>query len=608
LATTAPFEQKPREGSYAALAPLMASAEGGARAFQMLSRLAASSGGILDAGALARLTVDHARDLLGADSAALYWWQPDLEVLSLLADNDPAAGAHPPPLQPVEGAAGVAFYRCEPLLIEDYPAWGHAVPWMVERGVKAAAATPLVVERRAVGALVARSRFIKAFTAQQVETLVLLAGQAGPALEIARLFFESEQRCAEAEGLAELARQCASDPDTDRVVSLVTESACRLLGADYAGLALTTPDGDRAWRSVWGTRTDAWRSVERLRGRGPVTRALEQRRTIVVERLGESADFPLANLPLHSAEGGRTTLATPLFSREGALGALVLGWRSDVHLSQRQVRLAEALAGHAAVVFDSVRGRERLAARADEVKKLNEDLERRVVERTSELAAANRELEAFSYSVSHDLRTPLRSIDGFTQVLLEECGDRLDEAGKNHLERVRRATHRMGELIDDMLTLAKVTRRALDREDVDLSAIARSVAQELHALDPTRQIRWEIEDGIEAKADAKLMRVVFENLLGNAWKFTSKHERAVIAFGKAFGAEPVAYFVKDDGAGYDMAYADKLFGPFQRLHSLGQFEGTGVGLATVQRIIHRHGGRVWAEAAPEQGATFYFTL
>jgi PAS domain S-box-containing protein len=228
--------------------------------------------------------------------------------------------------------------------------------------------------------------------------------------------------------------------------------------------------------------------------------------------------------------------------------------------------------------------------------------------RTAQLEAANEELDAFSYSVSHDLRAPLRSIDGFSQALLEDGADRLDDRGKEHLHRIRAATQRMGLLIDDLLNLSRVTRAEIHPGTLDISALARSIAAELQKTQPERRMEFRIEDGLETTADARLLRVVLENLLGNAWKFTSKHPSARIEFGETHLNGARAYFVRDDGAGFDPAYADKLFGAFKRLHAVTEFPGTGIGLATVQRIIHRHGGRVWAEGAVERGATFYFTL
>ncbi len=239
---------------------------------------------------------------------------------------------------------------------------------------------------------------------------------------------------------------------------------------------------------------------------------------------------------------------------------------------------------------------------------MNAELERRVQERTAELAAANRELEAFSYSVSHDLRAPLRSINGFGQALLEDYGTQLDEAGHGYLERVRNASQHMAVLIDDLLELARVTRSELRRERVNLSGIAQELTAELRKVHPERDVESLIAPELYADGDARLLRVVLTNLLTNAWKFTRKHPRARIEFGATLQHGKTVYFVRDDGAGFDMAYASKLFAPFQRLHPASEFEGHGVGLATVQRIVSRHGGRVWAEGEVERGACFYFNL
>lgn len=251
----------------------------------------------------------------------------------------------------------------------------------------------------------------------------------------------------------------------------------------------------------------------------------------------------------------------------------------------------------------------RLSRSLQEVHRLNAELERRVVERTQQLEAANKELEAFSYSVSHDLRAPLRSIDGFSQALLEDYSPTLDTQGQNYIHRVRHACQRMAQLIDDLLTLSRLTRSEMHLTTVDLSAMVREIAERLKAGEPQRRVEFVISPGLTACADPNLLRIALNNLLGNAWKFTAKHESARIEFGAATASDAESVFcVRDDGAGFDMAYAAKLFGAFQRLHSAAEFEGVGIGLATVQRVIHRHGGRVWAESAPEQGAAFFFTL
>ncbi|HXF49702.1 MAG TPA: PAS domain S-box protein [Verrucomicrobiae bacterium] len=269
-----------------------------------------------------------------------------------------------------------------------------------------------------------------------------------------------------------------------------------------------------------------------------------------------------------------------------------LQWNSTMSLENRLIYAA------ARDVTDRKR-------REEEIQKLNESLR----QQAAQLEAANKELEAFSYSVSHDLRAPLRSIDGFSQALLEDCGERLDTSGKDYLGRVRGACLRMAQLIDDLLNLSRVSRGEMRMETVDLSELAREVVSELQKQAPGRKVSFVIADNLKGNGDARLLRVALENLLGNAWKYTSKHPSARIEFGAR--REPdgkTVFFVRDDGAGFDMAYAGKLFGAFQRLHTPSEFTGTGIGLATVQRIIHRHGGRVWAEGNVEEGATFYFTL
>ncbi|VAX13226.1 Sensory box histidine kinase [hydrothermal vent metagenome] len=243
----------------------------------------------------------------------------------------------------------------------------------------------------------------------------------------------------------------------------------------------------------------------------------------------------------------------------------------------------------------------------DELKKYRNHLEELVAERTSELTRINSELESFSYSVSHDLRAPLRAIDGFSQALQEDCGEQIDDTGTIYLQRICAGAQRMGELIDDLLSLSRVSRIEMSRTKVNLSLLAENSIRKLQENDPERKLEVKIEDNIQAQGDAHLLEIVFDNLLANAWKYTSKKPSAYIEFGITEKENNIVYYVKDNGAGFDMQYASKLFGAFQRLHG-NEFEGTGIGLATVARIIHRHGGKVWATAEMEQGATFYFTL
>jgi PAS domain S-box-containing protein len=244
----------------------------------------------------------------------------------------------------------------------------------------------------------------------------------------------------------------------------------------------------------------------------------------------------------------------------------------------------------------------------EELQQLNEELEQRVRSRTAQLEAFNSELEAFSYSVSHDLRAPLRAIDGFSQILLEAYEDKLDEEGSIYLRRTREASQRMGQLIDDLLELSRMTRGEMSRKRVDLSELAMKIVDEYRRDQPERHVETVIEQELVAKGDEGLLRMVLENLLGNAWKFTRDQPHPKIEFGIIDCADAPAYFVRDNGVGFDMAYVNKLFGAFQRLHHASEFEGSGIGLATVQRIIHRHGGQVWANGEIGQGATFFFTL
>ena len=248
-------------------------------------------------------------------------------------------------------------------------------------------------------------------------------------------------------------------------------------------------------------------------------------------------------------------------------------------------------------------------AAEEQVRQLNADLERRIAERTAQLEFSNRELEAFAYSVAHDLRAPLRSISNFTLALSEDCADKLDELGLDYLKRIRASSQRMSELIDGILALSRVNRVEFVEEDVNLSSLARSISEQLQRWQPERTVHFQIEEGLVDRGDSQLLRLVLENLLGNAWKFTRELPVARIEFGSLPGeGTGRVYFVRDNGAGFDMEYQRKLFGVFQRLHTQQEFEGNGVGLATVQRIVRRHGGHAWGEGRVGQGATFCFTL
>ncbi len=316
----------------------------------------------------------------------------------------------------------------------------------------------------------------------------------------------------------------------------------------------------------------------------------------------------LAAYALAAALQGR--ISTPILAL--AETATMASTRQDY--SVRAPKFGEDELGTLTDAFNQMLGR--IEEQKKELQQHAKILEQRVAERTgelekraAELQAANSELDAFAYSVSHDLRAPLRSIDGFSQVLLEDYATQLGDAGRDSLQRVRAASQRMATLIDDLLKLARVTRAEMRTERIDLSGMAREVVAEIErTTTDDRHVEFVIAPGLEAHGDSRLLRVVLDNLLRNGWKYTAKRPQPRVEFTAQDENGDRVFVIKDNGAGFDMQYADKLFGVFQRLHSAAEFEGTGVGLATVRRIINRHGGRIWAEGAVDKGASFYFTL
>ena len=365
------------------------------------------------------------------------------------------------------------------------------------------------------------------------------------------------------------------------------------------------PGGETSFRTILELAPDAIVIVDRA-GRIVLVNGQTQRLFGYTpgELLGEPVEILVPEHVRQAHVGHRDAFHAAPRTRPMGIGLDLLGRRKDGTTFPVEISLAPMQTDDGVIGISVIRDiSDRKGAEA-RISALNEDLERRV----AELGTLNRELESFSYSVSHDLRAPLRSIDGFSQALLEEYEGALDDQGRDYLRRIRAATVRMGDLIDDLLTLSRVTRREIRRERVDLSALARGIAQQLARSDETRRAEFTIASDLAASGDAQLLRVALENLLGNAWKFTSKEPVARIELGVGQQDGHRVYFVRDNGVGFDMAYSAKLFGAFQRLHREAEFPGTGIGLATVHRIVTRHGGRVWAEAEIGKGATFYFML
>ena len=389
--------------------------------------------------------------------------------------------------------------------------------------------------------------------------------------------------------LVSVIQQLSLAHDMGAIMAIVRQAARDLTGADGATFVLREGDlchyvDEDAIGPLWkGSRFPMSSCISGW--------AMLHRQVAVIEDIYTDPRIPV--------DAYKTTFVKSLvmvpIRTESPIGAIGNYWATRHAATEQEVRLLQTLADSTSTAIENVM--------------LYDGFEEAVRQRTAELAAANRDLESFSYSVSHDLRAPLRAIQGFSQLLFTEYAQRLDGTALNYLHRILGSTKRMGQLIEDLLNLASLGRVTVRRTAVDLSALAREIFDELYAISPRTQVKLMIEGRMTAEGDPGLLHIALQNLFSNAWKYTSKRVEARIEFGRKLGEDgKQIYYVRDNGAGFNSQYADRLFGVFQRLHAESEFPGTGVGLATVQRIIHRHGGKIWAESAVDRGATFYFTL
>ncbi|MBK6630964.1 MAG: GAF domain-containing protein [Betaproteobacteria bacterium] len=375
------------------------------------------------------------------------------------------------------------------------------------------------------------------------------------------------------------------------------QALCWAARADRAAVLLFDAGGTMRFVASDGLSDDYCKAVE---GHSPWAANETNAQPILVpapEREPSIAKL----LPLLREEGIASLAFIPIAHQGRLLGKFMLYFNEPHEMEANEVRLALTVAEYLALAISRQHA-------VEEIRRLNAELEDRVQYSNQELAEANREMESFCYSVSHDLRAPLRALDGFARILLEDAGHLLDGTDKDNLRRIIAASGRMGFLMDDLLRLSRIGRAGMRLTETNLDGLAGEIAGRLRSGTPERLASIMIDAGPAARADAGLMRIALENLLGNAWKYTRNKAETRIEFGQREENGRPVYFVRDNGAGFDMRYAAKLFSPFQRVHSPSEFEGNGIGLAIVQRIVHRHGGRIWAESEPGRGSTFCFTL
>jgi signal transduction histidine kinase/CheY-like chemotaxis protein len=576
----------------------VADAEARAHAFQALHEMAVAVGGLLDSAALVKLATERARDLLAIDGAAVYWWDADAERLYGLTQEGPRVA---PPEQGIalgEGIIGQTFLQRKPVVVEDYQRWEHALSTARRNGAGTGAAVPIFVGDRTVGVLAVGTYAPHHYPEEHLHLLALLAAQVGPAIEAARLYAESERRRAEAEALAELARQGAAEPSTERVIALVTATATRLLDADYATVALLQPSGRVTLYppAAGAPASPAPPNADYPANAGHVGQALSSGRPVVLERVDELIGLPAPELALHRAAGGRTALATPLRGGTGALGALVVGWRAPLSPRPEQVRLAEAVAGYAGTVLDNARAHAEVAIQAE------------AFARTEKLRALGR----MASGAAHDLNQYLAVIAGYSDVALRA----LDQPAPDPAS-LRDAVRLIAQAaMDGAATVKRLLAFARPHDDtppqpVEVTALLRDVAKltapqwrdAAQALGRPIALHVECERVVFVQGWPDSLREALTNLVFNA--VDALPQGGTIRLAARCEGPSVVLEVRDSGVGMSAEVQARAFEPF--FTTKGE-RGTGLGLAMVFGIVERHGGQIAVQSTPGQGTTVRLTL